>query len=202
MKRTHLLGLAGVALVAATVLARAAGIFPGFPIVPSGAEVGGTTTTGTAVCGATGTCTNGALSGLETVPADTQLPGGLNPATINMAMVQLGAGAYYINAVTATAFSVTIPNNKPIFIVDTTGCAAGVCATGTITMPAAPVDGQQQYINATATGAGGTVTTLTLTPNTGQTIANIPTAITASLTGSSGYRFLYQAVAARWVRLQ
>lgn len=204
MKRTRFTGLlaGAVAIVAVSLMAHAAGVFTGFPTVPSGAETGGTATTGTATCGATGTCTNGALSGLELVPADTQLAAGLNPGTILLTMPQLGAGAYYINAITATGFSVTIPNNKSIFLVDTTACAAGVCATGTIIMPPTPVDGQQLYISATATGAGGTVTALTLTPNTGQTIANIPTAITASLTAPYGYRFLFNGVTSRWVRLQ
>lgn len=203
LRRTAL--AAAILAALGSTFAIAAGTWSMMPIVGGasfcGATVTGTGATGT-ICAQTVPAGPPSLTGLELIPADTQGAGGAAPQTVTVTACQAGYGAYTVNAPAATGFTVVIPNNTCSYIIDTTACAAGVCATGTVTMPAAPLDGQQLYLTATATGAGGTVTALTLSPAAGQTIANIPTAITASLTAPYGYRFIYRASVTRWVRLQ
>jgi len=93
----------------------------------------------------------------------------------------------------ATGFSITIGNGVYSLILD----PLATLATGTITMPAAPVDGQVVRI-----GSSQTITALTVSPNTGQSIKNAPTIFTVTLTGDQGYEFLYRAANTTWYRLQ
>lgn len=179
--KTKVLGTVVAGLLAAAGLAYADGIFPGFPQVPSGAAT--------------------TLSGAETTVMDTHLASGAAPQSITINSNQLGTGARTVVAVSATGFSVTIPANKPIYIVNTAACTNSICATGTITMPASPNDGYMQRIISTGTN-GGTVTTLTLSGNTGQTVDTAPTALTESKTGAFGYAFVYDSAAATWYRFQ
>jgi hypothetical protein len=87
-----------------------------------------------------------------------------------------------------TGFAIVIPD----------GCSqlalnpGGVLATGTITMPAAPIDGQ--YVNICTTQ---TVTALTLNANAGQTISGNVTTLTA--TTPAAYR--YFASITRWMKV-
>ena len=69
---------------------------------------------------------------------------------------------------------------------------AGVLATGTVTMPAAPVDNAQWNLSST-----NTITALTLSPAAGQTILNAP----ATLTAGVGVGYTYSASNATWYRL-
>ncbi len=62
-----------------------------------------------------------------------------------------------------------------------------------VTLPAAPIDGQEVTI-ATIPA----ITALTLNANTGQTIAGAPTALSAN----SAARFIFFATSALWARLQ
>jgi hypothetical protein len=173
------MGLAGVALVAATVLARAAGIFPGFPTV--------------------GTPGYPALTGLETIPADTNATGGAGPSTILLTACQVGAGA--VNPIVPlTGFAVTIPNGICMELL----VPAGTLATGTVTMPSAPIDGQIVRIASTQT-----ITGLTVSPNTGQAVAApIPTILTVSATTAYGYAWVFKSAAIgaqaanTWYRIQ
>lgn len=69
---------------------------------------------------------------------------------------------------------------------------AGVLASGTVTMPAAPLDGQVVRI-----AFAMTVTALTVSPNAGQTLLGAPTTATVS----TGFAFVYRAANTTWYRL-
>jgi hypothetical protein len=68
---------------------------------------------------------------------------------------------------------------------------AGTLATGTITMPAAPVDNQQLDVQTSQT-----VTALTVSPNAGQTVIGAP----ATITVSTPFGFRYDAASSTWYR--
>jgi hypothetical protein len=76
-----------------------------------------------------------------------------------------------------TGFAITIADNISQLILD----PAGTLATGTITMPATPIDGQIVCVSDSQVQ-----TALTVSPNTAQSIKNAPTSLTA------GGRFCYQ----------
>lgn len=88
----------------------------------------------------------------------------------------------------ATGFSLTIGNSVGCLILN----PAATLATGTVTMPASPWDGQRVEVCSTQT-----VTTLTVSANTGQSIKNAPTMISAG----SGFRYRYRASDTTWYRL-
>ena len=67
---------------------------------------------------------------------------------------------------------------------------AGTLATLTVTLPAAPADGQKQYVHSTAL-----VTALTVN---GGAIKNAPATVAAG--GSFG--FMWSAAAAAWIKVQ
>lgn len=116
MKLTRFAAMAAVAsLLAAAPFAYSAGVFPGFPVLPSGAET--------------------TFSGIETVPVDTQLTQGLVPETGLITLQQLGQGSVVDNNVAGAAQ--TIPNNTSFFVLDT-----NTPTTVAITMPAAASEGQ------------------------------------------------------------
>jgi hypothetical protein len=87
-----------------------------------------------------------------------------------------------------TGFAIVIPD----------GCSqlalnpGGVLATGTITMPAAPIDGQ--YVNICTSQ---TVTALTLNANAGQTISGA----VATLTAAAPAAYRYFASITRWMKV-
>jgi len=91
--------------------------------------------------------------------------------------------------VSATGFSITVANNVSYLILD----SAGTLATGTVTTPAAPVDGQKLYV-----ASSQIVTALTVSANTGQSIKNTPTTIAAG--GAFGY--MYNLANTTWYRIQ
>lgn len=93
----------------------------------------------------------------------------------------------------ATGFSITIGNQTSSLLLD----PAGTLATGTITMPAAPINGQVVNINSTQT-----ITALTVAANAGQSIKNAPTTLVISTTGSQGYSYIYRTANTTWYRLQ
>jgi len=87
-----------------------------------------------------------------------------------------------------TGFSITIGNNISALLLN----PAGTLATGTITMPATPIDGQIIRV-----ASSHIVTTLTVSANAGQTILGAPTTITAS----AGFSYIYNLSATTWYRL-
>lgn len=84
-------------------------------------------------------------------------------------------------------FSITIGNGVQVLQLD----PAGVLATGTVTMPSTPYAGQVVEIDSTRT-----ITSITVSPNAGQTIMNAPT----TLTGGSGVAWYWNANTTTWYR--
>jgi hypothetical protein len=68
---------------------------------------------------------------------------------------------------------------------------AGTLASGTLTTPANPADGQPLEVNTTQT-----ITALTFQPSAGQTVNNAPTTLAAG----SGFGYYYNAALATWFR--
>lgn len=87
----------------------------------------------------------------------------------------------YSLQVPVNAFSITIANGIRRLILN----PAGVLATGTITMPANPTDGQIVSISSTQT-----ITALTLSPNASQTISNAATTLTSGPLGAVQYIYV------------
>lgn len=87
-----------------------------------------------------------------------------------------------------TGFAITLGDRDTALMLT----PAGVLATGTVTMPVNPYDGQPIQVSSTQT-----VTALTVAANAGQTIKNAPTALTAGL----GFSYFYNKTAATWYRL-
>jgi hypothetical protein len=112
-------------------------------------------------------------------------------ATVKLTSAQIKTyvdRAGYTYNVPVTGFSLTIGSNIQYLILE----PAGNLATGTITMPASPPDGYTVGISSTKN-----VTSLTLTPNTSQTIPNTPTALTAGV----GITFLFRSANSTWYRI-
>ena len=91
-----------------------------------------------------------------------------------------------------TGFTITIANNISSLILD----PAGTLATGTINLPATPIDGQIVRISSSQT-----ITSLTVSGN-GNTIKNAPTALTISATGSYGFTYIFHTANTTWYRLE
>lgn len=87
-----------------------------------------------------------------------------------------------------TGFSITIADNISTLILK----PAGTLATGTITMPATPVDGQNVRITTSQI-----ITALTLSPNSGQSIIAAPT----TLGVGQGVGYTYSSSDTTWYRL-
>lgn len=180
-----LLGIVGVAFAQS---------WPNIPIVG-----------GAAYCSSTvnATCVNTvpagpALTGNETVPADTNLSSGANPQTVKMPLTLLNAitsYSYQLVAAGTADQTYTVAAGVSQVVLDV---ATGSITAAHITAPAAPVDGQTVAISSSAT-----VTTFAFVANTGQTLAaSTPTVITASTTVPQGYKWIYRAANLKWYRLQ
>jgi hypothetical protein len=96
--------------------------------------------------------------------------------------------AYTVNTPT-TGFTFTVPARTSVVILT----PAGTLATGTLTLPAAPVDGQRVELLCSAT-----VTALTVAANAGQTLSGTVTTCTAS----AGHIWRYRATNTTWYTLQ
>lgn len=127
-------------------------------------------------------------SGLSTFTGNvtaTNFNGPINYTTIGNSNVSF--------QVPITGFSITIAAGVSTLMLD----PAGTLATGTIIMPAAPADGLIINIGATQT-----ITALTVSANSGQSIKNAPTTLTVSLIGAQGYQYIYRLSNTTWYRLQ
>lgn len=181
-----LLGLAA-AIGLSCGVAYSAGLWP---LLPTLGGVSSTLTQG----GTTFTVPSGpgVLTGVETIPVDTNVAGGAGPAT--MLVNTLQAQQPVLSDFTTAGATTTIPNGNTVFVLDT-----GSSATVTVTMPAAPFVNQLQEI--VCTGAGGS-TSLTISPNTGQAIKAGPGA--GACASGTVFRFFWSgpssAVANTWIR--
>jgi len=88
----------------------------------------------------------------------------------------------------STGFNVTIANTTGKYIM----VPSGTLATGTITMPATPVDGQQVTLSSTQT-----ITALTQNPNSGQAIFGS----VGTLTSNTPVSWVYRAANTTWYRI-
>jgi hypothetical protein len=86
-----------------------------------------------------------------------------------------------------SGFSITMGDSAQVLQLT----PAGVLATGTVILPANPANGQAAEILSTQT-----ITAFTLSPNTGQTINNAPTALTAG----TGVALYYNKPNSTWYR--
>ena len=113
--------------------------------------------------------------------------GGAGPQITSVYLSQVRDAAGYRAITQAATQTLTVPAGVSVLAFH--GATAG---TATITMPAAPVDGQKLWIYSTAG-----ITTLTLTANTGQTIDSSLTVLAAT----SATAMIYQASSKTWFRI-
>ncbi len=151
---------------------------------------------------------SGALRGLSIAATGSGVPGnginqfssnvlGLYTSSTQQAKIDANGNFTFVKAradlsksvqVPTTGFTITVANNTSTLILN----PAGTLATGTVTMPATPIDGQEVRFSSTQT-----VTTLTVSPNTSQTISNAPTTIAPG----QGYAWIYHLATTNWFRL-
>lgn len=188
------IGLALFAIFAAMAIPAIAQLWPNLPIVGGAAYCASTvnnTCVSTIVAGPT------AITGNETIPADTNLSQGRTPQAVKVTLQTLGIGPYTYQLVVtgAASYSYTVPNNIRDVIFD---IASGPISDERVTAPAAPVDGQKVCVNSRVT-----ITAFQFIANTGQTLAaTTPTVLTASTTAPQGYCWLYRSTDLKWYRLQ
>ncbi len=187
------------ALLALVTLPAVAGFWNNsWPIVGGASYCAGSSTAGvpgtTPVCNVTVPAGPTVLTGTELIPADTALASGRQPQSVLISMAALGTLPYqYVVATNASSTTVAATTGK--LVLD----PAGTLTTATVVLPAATalVDGQQLELSSSQT-----LTALTVTPGSGTTISNAPTALTISTTAAYGYKFIYVAAATKWYRLQ
>lgn len=201
MKRVRIALVAGLALVATSLIAFAAGFFPDFPIVGGSAYC--TSFVMNPITGAATTTCNGptvpagptAVTGSELVPADTGLSQGRQPQTVMLSMRALNAAPLTYNLCAAAACgSVTVGNNSGGIQFD----YSTTIDSATVVTPASPMDGQRFAVSSPYT-----ITTFAVTANTGSTLAvTTPTVLTASTTVPQGYEFVYVASTTKWYKVR
>jgi len=132
------LSLAAVALVAVAGIAFAAGNFGLWPILGGASYCG---STNNSVCVQTVPAGPVAMTGLETIPADTNAAQGIQPQTVLVPIQSLGGGANTINSTTGAQTPV-VANGVSNYIY--TG--AGAATFTTFTFPTTPVNNQKLCI--------------------------------------------------------
>src|ERR1035437_5252484 len=200
MKRKIIVALA----LAGTIgigTAYAAGMWPDYLIVGGATYCAGPSQRATgSIIGLVTGCPNQvpagptAITGNELIPADTHLAGGAAPQTVLIPMAALGAlPVQFVSVSSASPAGISATNNS-----------GGVCYNSTvtitaanITLPVAPIDGQQYSIC-----SNFTVTALSVAAGAGSTLSvSTPTVLTASITVNQGYTFIYNLASTKWFRL-
>jgi len=137
-----------------------------------------------------------AMSGLETIPADTNASGGQSPQTVKVPIAALGAGPYLYD-VALNGDTITLTSVTRNVIINPAGTIAGL----TIVTPVAAglIDGQKLGICTTQI-----VTSLTMTAGSGTTLTDAPTALLVPVAtgGASCVDFLYRQANTTWYRIQ
>jgi hypothetical protein len=103
----------------------------------------------------------------------------------------IGGTVQYQYSVPVTAFTITAANGTTFVLIN----PAGTLGTGTLTTPASPGDGQSLCMMSSQTQ-----TALTVTANTGQTMASYGGATVTALTANTPVCWFYIANQANWVR--
>ena len=198
--------IAAAALVAATVIAYAAGNWSTLPVIggaafcasnvsgvtlpagqgPYGVVPGSTQGTGSGICGQTVPAGPPSLTGAEKFPADTGAAGGASPATAVVTTCQMGAGAYALVS-PPTPGNATIPNQVCYYIVHSTG----TISSAVLTLPSLPLDGQLLRV-----ATDQTITTLTVQGAAGQTVIGAPTSGSIGNVGS----WIWDAATSTWYK--
>lgn len=210
-KRYRSAAVAVTALLATSSLVWAAGNYSTYPVVGGASfcastvgvngqqgntgQGGGASGTAGAYCAQTVPAGPSIVTGSELVPADTGLANGAPPQTVVIPMASLNALPLTVSAVpTSTTTTLSATNLTGGYVLT----ATGTITAATISLPPAPIDGQQFAIS-----SNRTITTLSVTDNTaGHAVASAPTVLTLSTTAPMGYRFLYNAAATTWYRIQ
>lgn len=128
-----------------------------------------------------------AAIGTGTVLANTTGSTGV-PTAVSISSIIGAAGASYSYQKPSTGFSITIPASTDVLALNPTGALLA----GTVVMTASPTDGFIQRI-----ASSQTITTLTISPNAGQTILDAPTTLSAG----AGVAFIWIAPDSVWIRL-
>lgn len=135
------------------------------------------------------------MTGSETIPGDTNLSGGQTPQSVKFSMRALNAAPITYNLCAAAACgSVTVGNNSGGVLL----AYSTTIDSATVVTPLAPMDGQRFAI-----AADHTISSLTVTANTGTTLSvTTPTVLTASTTVPQGYEYMYVASTLKWYRIR
>lgn len=140
-----------------------------------------------------------ALTGKETVPADTNASGGQSPQTVKIALTSLGAGPYqYVTGNDALTAGGVVANAATRYVILN---PAGTIATYGVQFPgptSALVDGQRFGFCSTQI-----VTALTLTAGGTATINGAPTAAVVPVTtgNASCPEWIYVSSVTTWFRI-
>ena len=176
MKRLRLTSLAAAlaaafALLATQLPSLAGGVYEQYPTVSS-------------------------TTGVETLAADTNLAGGVNPQTGKYTFQQLGVGATQYSVPLAGGTITAAAATRQVLIEP-----AGTLATLTLVLPAAAnlQDGQKLGFCTTPI-----ITALTVTAGSGTTVMNAPTAMLVPVaTGAAScVTWQYYSATTKWYRIQ
>lgn len=172
--------------------AAVAGMWNNFPIVGGASYC---ITTINAVCSQTAPAGPTAVTGNETIPGDTNLSGGRAPQTVVFSMRSLNAAPItFVTCAAAACGSNTIADNAGGIML----AYSTTIDSATVVTPLTPMDGMRFSI-----AADHTVTSLTVTANTGTTLSvTTPTVLTASTTVPQGYEYMYVASTTKWYRVR
>lgn len=112
-----------------------------------------------------------------------------SPQITTIIASQLRDASGYSLQVPLTGFAITVPANVSVLALN----PAGTLAAGAVTLIAAPVDGARVLISSTQT-----VTALTVSANTGQTLVGAATTVGLGVS----VEYLYQLSSKTWFRIQ
>ncbi len=185
------LALTVFAVVATVALASAQMWFP-FPIVG-----------GPSFCSSTvqSTCVNTVpagplLTGTETIPMDTNLPGGAAPQTVKASLMSLGVGPTDLEVPLNGANLPISATTRQLIIKP-----AGTLAALSVSLPIAALLTDNQRLGICTTQI---ITSFTVTAGTGTTVSTPPTALLVPVTtgGASCVAWVYRVADTTWYRVQ
>ncbi len=197
-------GLSILGVVGYVTYAYAAGLFPDFPVVGGASYCAGSSSTaiGSIIGSITG-CPNTVpagptiVTGNEQIPADTRLSSGANPQTVLLSLASLNSlPLQFVTVVNPNSPSgISAANNSGGVVYSNTV----TITSANITLPAAPIDGQQYAVS-----ANRNITTLSVSAGgTAAMAGNVaPTTLSVLNSGSFGYRFIFNASSNSWFRLE
>lgn len=137
-----------------------------------------------------------ALTGNETIPADTNASGGQNPQSGRFTLPTLGAGTLDYSVPVTTDTTTAACTTRQVIV-----NPAGTIAALTFVTPAATclVNGQRLGLCTTQI-----VTSLTTTAGTGTTVSNAPTALLVPVATGAGscVEWIYRTANTTWYRVQ